>query len=184
MNITMDQISKVSEKVFADLQKAECIYVEEGGEDAVINLIMNVFHSDLSMEKRVTRDARRYLEEKKGLADQTNSTEKELLEDIKKTIARNKDYVITNGKERSESQTNKIIKALWRLDEIDFYVDDNFLRKQIFASIQMFIAAENGFLDEVTQILSKQYSNLTPHSEEWNVMFEKISLELRSRKNI
>lgn len=181
MNISFDQIPRLAEQIFSVLLSEESICVDEGENDIVINLIMNVIHQDLALEARVEREAMRMLEANKGVAAQSDATEADLLNDIKKNIARNKDYVLTNGKDRAESQTNKILKAMWKLEVLDFFADDNTLRKSIFSSIQNFIAREHGVLEDVKSILAKQHANLKPYTDEWNLLFDKYLSEKKLR---
>ncbi len=182
MNITFSQIPRLGEKIYKDLLKAEYIVVEENADDVVVNLIMNILHQDLKLEERITREAKKMLEAQRRLADESDETDAQLLQDIKNNIARNREVVITSGKERAEVQTNKIIKALWKVDELDFYVDDKTLRKSIFGSIQLFIAEEDGILAQAHAFIKKHYANLEPYSDEWYVMFDKALMELRSQQ--
>lgn len=184
MRLSGTQLERLAERVYLTLRESGHIEVDsstdERAEDRVQDAILTVLEDDSRTEDRLSREAERLVGQQDQIARHSSKPLPQLVEEVKIRLAKSKRVLIDDGPERADAIAEKAVKALWKVECIDFFVNDRKLQNCIARAIYRFRHEDDRLLDAVERLVNKK-TTAEPYSHEWSVLFDRYFQGVRTR---
>ena len=184
MKLSSDQIERLSERVFKVLKgsgHAGFDYeTEERIEERVVETIANVLEEDSKMEDRLNREAERLVQQQADIAKSSGKSFEDLVAEVKIRLAKSKKILLGDGPDKADSLGEKVYKALWKVDGIDFFSDDHKVENCLARAIHRFRVEDDRVVESIEKIVSRK-STEEPYSAKWCVIFDRYAAEVKAR---
>lgn len=184
MKLSNDQIERLAERVFKVLKASQYIGFdyesEERIEDRVLETIANVLEDDARMEDRLSREAEKLVQQQQHIAKSSGKSFEELVEEVKTRLAKSKKILLGDGPDKADSLGEKVFKALWKLDGVDFFADDQKVENCIARAINRFRVEDDRVVESIEKLLSRK-SEDEPYSPKWCVAYDRYFHEIKQR---
>lgn len=185
IKLSTEQLERLAGRVFQVLKQSEYVsfdyQTDDRVEDKVMNVILDVLVADSNMEDRLVREAERLVQQQNQIAKSSGKSFDDLVEEVKARLAKSKHMVLDDTSERSDALAEKMTNALWKIDSVDFFVDNFKVQNCIARAIYRFRMNDDLILEAVEKITSKKSPHAEPYSHEWCVAFDKNYHELLDR---
>lgn len=184
MKLSSEQITRLSERVFKVLKcsgYAEFdVAADERVEDKVMDQIADILEDDSRMEDRLSREAERLVQSQNQIAKSSGKSFENLVEEVKIRLAKSKRVVLDNDADRADDLAEKIVKSIWKIEGVDFFVEDFKVQNCIARAIHRFRLEDERLLEAVEKLVKKK-SDEEPYSHKWCLLFDKYFQEVRQR---
>ena len=183
MKLSSEQLERLSERVFKVLKCSghiELDSTDERIEEKVIEQIVNMLEDDTRMEDRLSREAERLVQQQNQIAKSSGKSFEHLVNEVKARLAKSKRVVLGDTPDRADSLAEKITKALWKMDGVDFFSEDFKVQNCIARAINRFRVEDDRIIEAVDKIANKK-STEEPYSHSWCIAFDKFHNEVRQR---
>lgn len=185
IKLSTEQLERLAGRVFQVLKQSEYVsfdyQTDDRVEDKVMNVILDVLVADSNMEDRLVREAERLVQQQNQIARSSGKSFDDLVEEVKARLAKSKHMVLDDTSERSDALAEKMTNALWKIESVDFFVDNFKVQNCIARAIYRFRMNDDLILEAVEKITSKKSPHAEPYSHEWCVAFDKNYHELLDR---
>ncbi|KAB8029112.1 DUF507 family protein [Fluviispira multicolorata] len=184
MKLSSEQLERLAERVFKVLKGSGHIELdydtEERIEEKVIEQISNVLEDDSRTEDRLSREAERLVSAQSQIAKSSGKSFESLVEEVKVRLARSKRVILGDEPERADSLAEKVLKAIWKIDGIDFFSEDMKVQNCIARAIHRFRVEDDRIIEAVEKIVNKK-SGEESYSHAWCIAFDRCYNEVRQR---
>ncbi|BBH52083.1 MULTISPECIES: DUF507 family protein [Fluviispira] len=184
MKLSSEQLERLAERVFKVLKSSGHIELdydtEERIEEKVIEQISNVLEDDSRTEDRLSREAERLVSAQSQIAKSSGKSFESLVEEVKVRLARSKRVILGDEPERADSLAEKVLKAIWKIDGIDFFSEDMKVQNCIARAIHRFRVEDDRIIEAVEKIVNKK-SGEESYNHAWCIAFDKCYNEVRQR---
>lgn len=184
MKLSSEQLERLAERVFKVLKCSGHIDLdydtEERIEEKVIDQITSVLEDDSRTEDRLSREAERLVSSQSQIAKSSGKSYESLVEEVKLRLAKSKRVILGDSPERSDLLAEKVLKAIWKIDGVDFYSEDMKVQNCIARAIHRFRVEDDRIVEAVEKIVNKK-SGEESYSHAWCIAFDKYYNEVRQR---
>ncbi len=184
MKLSSEQLERLAERVFKVLKVSGYVELdyqtEDRIEEKVIEQMINVLEDDSRTEDRLSREAERLVQQQSQIAKSSGKSYENLVEEVKSRLAKSKRVILGDTPERSDSLAEKILKAIWKIEAIDFFSEDLKIRNCIARAIHRFRIEDDRIIEAVEKIVNKK-SGQEPYTHAWCVAFDRCYSEVRQR---
>jgi hypothetical protein len=184
MRLSSEQIGSLAERVFNVLKQSGHMSLDTGVdpqiEDNTLNLIINVIEEDSRAEDRLSREAERLVQEQSRIAESSGKTFEQLVDEVKLRLAKSKKLILGDAPEKADNLGEKIFQALWKVDGIDFYSDDERVQNCIARAVFRFRTEDDRVLQALEKLTAKK-TEAPAYSPEWCRTFDKYQKEIKAR---
>lgn len=184
MRLSSEQLERLSERVFKVLKNSGHVEmdasVDERIEDKVTDQITNILEDDSRMEDRLSREAERLVQQQNHIAKSSGKSFENLVEEVKDRLAKSKRVILGDSPDRADALAEKIVKAIWKIDGVDFFSEDFKVQNCIARSIHRFRIEDDRIIEAVEKIVNKK-SGEEPYSHHWCIAFDKYYLDVQAR---
>lgn len=184
MKLSSEQLERLSERVFNVIKNSGHIEldasIDERVEDKVIDLINNILEDDSRTEDRLSREAERLVQQQNQIAKSSGKSFENLVEEVKTRLAKSKRVILGDVPERADDLAEKMTKALWKVDGVDFFSEDYKVQNCLARAIHRFRIEDDRIIEAVEKIVNKK-SGEEPYTHAWCLAFDKCYLEVRQR---
>jgi hypothetical protein len=184
MKLSSEQLERLAERVFKVLKCSGHIELdydtEERIEEKVIEQITNVLEDDSRTEDRLSREAERLVQQQSQIAKSSGKSYESLVDEVKIRLAKSKRVILGDDPERADSLAEKVVKAIWKIDSLDFFSDDMKVQNCIARAIHRFRLEDDRIIEAVEKIVNKK-SGEEPYSHAWCIAYDKCYNEVRQR---
>jgi hypothetical protein len=185
MKLSTEQLERLSERVFKVLRLSDHVgfdlEVDERGEERALDAIMSVLEEDTKMEDRLSREAERLVQQQQHIARASGKSLEDLVDEVKERLAKAKRVTLGDTPERSDLLAEKVFRAVWKLDGIDFFSDDQKVINCIARAIHRFRSDDDRLIDAVEKLASKRATNAEPYTAAWCIQFDKVHSEAKAK---
>lgn len=184
MKLSTDQIERLSERVFKVLKSSGHVafdyQTDERVEERVVETIANVLEEDSKMEDRLSREAERLVQQQADIAKASGKSFEDLVTEVKTRLAKSKKILLGDGPDKADSLGEKVYKAIWKVDGIDFFSEDQKIENCLARAIHRFRVEDDRVVESIEKIVNRK-SEDEPYSPKWCVLFDRYSSEVRAR---
>jgi hypothetical protein len=184
MKLSTDQLERLAERVFKVLKASGHlefdVIADERIEDRSLDTIMTVLEDDTRMEDRLSREAERLVQQQSHIAKASGKSVEELVDEVKSRLAKSKRVILGDGPERADSLAEKVAKAVWKIEGVDFFSDDQKVQNCIARAIYRFRVEDDRIVESVEKVVSLKSSE-EPYTLAWCIAYDKYYQELKSR---
>jgi hypothetical protein len=185
IKLSTEQLERLSGRVFQVLKQSGYVsfdyQTDERVEEKVMNVILDVLVADSNMEDRLVREAERLVQQQNQIAKASGKSFDDLVDEVKTRLAKSKHMILDDTSERSDALAEKMTNALWKIDSVDFFVDNFKVQNCIARAIHRFRLNDDLILEAVEKITSKKSPDIEPYTHEWCISFDKNYNELLDR---
>jgi hypothetical protein len=172
MKLSTEQLERLSERIFKVLKTSGHISLDvemdERIEERVVDTILSVLEEDSRTEDRLSREAERLVQQQSHIAKSSGKTMEELVDEVK------------NRLERADTLAEKILRALWKLDGVDFFSEDFKIQNCMARAVYRFRMEDDKIIETVEKIVNKKTTD-EPYSSAWCQLFDKYANEVKQR---
>jgi hypothetical protein len=184
MKLSSEQLTRLSERIYKVLKCSGYVEfdhnLDERVEDKVIDQIIDTLEDDSRMEDRLSREAERLVQSQNQIAKSSGKSFESLVEEVKLRLAKSKRVILTNDPERADSLAEKVVKAIWKLEGVDFFAEDFKVQNCIARAIYRFRMEDERLVEAVEKLVNKKTTE-EPYSHKWCLLFDKYFQEVRQR---
>ena len=184
MKLSTEQLARLSERVFKVLKASGHISLDASADEKIeertTETILNVLEDDARTEDKLLREAERLVEGQSHIAKSSGKTMEDLVEEVKIRLAKSKNIVLGDGPERADTLAEKVLKALWKLDGLDFFVEDMKIQNCIARALYRFRMEDDRVVDTVEKIVNKK-SGEPVYSPAWCQAFDRCCSEVKKK---
>lgn len=184
MKLSSDQIERLAERVFKVLKASGHVgfdyTADERVEERVLETIINSLEDDARTEDRLSREAERLVQQQQDIAKASGKTYEELVDEVKTRLAKSKRVLLGDGPEKSDSLGEKVYKAIWKVEGIDFFADDQKMENCIARAIHRFRLEDDRVVESIERLLSRKVTE-EAFSPKWCIAFDRYLSEVRAR---
>lgn len=184
MKLSSEQLERLSERVFNVIKNSGHIELDasldERVEDKVVDLINNILEDDSRTEDRLSREAERLVQQQNQIAKSSGKSFENLVEEVKTRLAKSKRVILGDVPERADALAEKMAKAMWKVDGVDFFSEDYKVQNCIARAVHRFRIEDDRIIEAVEKIVNKK-SGEAPYTHAWCLAFDKCYLEVRQR---
>lgn len=186
MKLSTDQLERLAERVYKVLcssgHVAFDLKSDEKIHERVLDTIASVLEDDARQEDRLSREAERLVQSQSHIAKASGKPVDELVEEVKLRLAKSKRVLLGDGPERADEIAEKVFKALWRIEGIDFFSEDYKVRNCIARAIYRFRVEDDRIVESVERLLTRKVKD-EPYSPTWCQAYDKYFNEIKSRND-
>jgi hypothetical protein len=184
MKLSSHQLERLADRVFRVLKLSGYLEldpsVDERVEERALDCILGVLEDDARTEDRLSREAERLVEQQKQIVSQSERPREELIQEVKARLARSKRVLLDDGPDRADAIAEKVLRALWRVDGVDFFAEDVKVRNCIGKAIYRFRLEDDRIVDAVERLVSRKTQD-EAYSPKWCQVFDRYIGEARDR---
>lgn len=184
MKLSSDQIERLAERVFKVLKASGHVgfdyTADERVEERVLETIINALEDDARTEDRLSREAERLVQQQQDIAKASGKTYEELVDEVKTRLAKSKRVLLGDGPEKSDSLGEKVFKAIWKVEGIDFFADDQKMENCIARAIHRFRLEDDRVVESIERLLSRKVTE-EAFSPKWCIAFDRYLSEVKAR---
>jgi len=180
MKLSTEQLERLAERVYLVVKNSGHVEIETDAEEKAISQINFVLEDDSRAEERLSREAERLVQQQNEIAKSSSKPFENLVHEVKSRLAKSKQVVLSDSPEKADTLAEKVTKALWKLDGVDFYSEDRKVQNCIARAIHRFRQEDDHILDAVEKIATKK-SGAEPYSQAWCLAFDKYYNEVLQR---
>lgn len=184
MKLSSEQLERLSERVYKVLKCSGYVEfdhdIDERVEDKVIDQIIDILEDDSRMEERLSREAERLVQGQNQIAKSSGKSFDQLIEEVKLRLAKSKRVILTDDPDRADSLAEKVVKAIWKIEGVDFFTEDFKIQNCIARAIHRFRVEDERLIEAVEKLVNKKTTE-EPYSHKWCLMFDKYFQEVRQR---
>ncbi len=182
MRLSTEQLERLSERVTKVLLAsghAALDTPEDGATEArLVEVVMNVLEDDAKTEDRLSREAERLVSQARQLPRASGMAD--LVNEVKLRLAKAKRITLGDGPERADDLAEKVFRAIWQLDGIDFFSDDRRVRNCIGHAIYRFRMEDEKIVEAVEKLATKRAKE-DPYTAAWCAVYDKVLGEVRQK---
>jgi len=187
MKLSTEQLERLSERVFKVLKASGHLMfdarIDERIEDTVVDTILSVLEDDSKIEDRLSREAERLVHQQEQIAKASGRSLDDLVEQVKLRLARSKKIILGDGPDRSDSLAEKIFKALWLLEGLDFVSEDVKIQNCIARALHRFRHEDERILNAVEKLVSRKTVD-EAYTPTWCIAFDRYFQEVRQKLDL
>lgn len=184
MRLSTEQLERLSERVFRVLKASGHVgfdySADERAEEKVLDTIMNVLEDDAKTEDRLSREAERLVQQQSHIAKASGRSLEDLVDEVKSRLAKSKRVTLGDGPDRADMLAEKVFKAVWKVEGIDFFSEDNKCTNCIARAINRFRMEDDRIVDAVEKVLSRKTTE-EPYTAPWCLAYDKYFSELKQK---
>ena len=184
MRLSVEQLERLSERVFQVLKASGHVgfdyHADEKVEERVLETIITALEEDAKTEDRLSREAERLVSQQQQIARASGKPMEQLVEEVKTRLAKSKKIVLGDGPERADSLAEKVFKAIWKVEGIDFFSEDTKVQNCVARSIYRFRREDDKLLDAVENLVNRKFPE-NPFSSQWCIHFDRLMTELKHK---
>lgn len=184
MKLSSDQIERLAERVFKVLKASGHVgfdyTADERVEDRVLETIISSLEDDARTEDRLSREAERLVQQQQDIAKASGKTYEELVDEVKMRLAKSKRVLLGDGPEKSDALGEKVYKAIWKVEGIDFFADDHKVENCLARAIHRFRLEDDRVVESIERLLSRKIED-EAFSPKWCVAFDRYLSEVKAR---
>ena len=185
MKLSTEQLERLAERVFKVLKLSDHVGFDltedERAEERVLDTIMSVLEEDTKMEDRLSREAERLVQQQQHIAKASGKSLEELVTEVKDRLAKAKRVTLGDGPDRSDLLAEKVYRAIWKVDGIDFFSEDQKIINCIARAVHRFRSDDDRLIDGVEKLVSKRAEDVEAYSPAWCIQFDKVFSEVRQK---
>lgn len=180
MKLRLPHAPYIANKIAIDLSNCGFVTIE-GGLEAVSKEAQILLEEDIRQEMALEEKVNLILDDNEDEIEFMRLDTKQLFWMAKKKLA-DEHGVILNWDDRYNNLAHKILDVLIGNDIIDFTVTENRVKNIIFKGIEGYIKNFESIEDDVLEKIDHYKRKLTPGTEEYDIVFQKLyEEELRKR---
>lgn len=184
MRLSTEQLERLSERVFKVLKLSGHVgfdyQTDERVEERVLDAMINVLEDDTRMEDRLSREAERLVQTQGDIARSSGKSLEALVDEVKIRLAKSKRVILGDGPERADTLAEKVYKAIWKVDGIDFFAEDQKIQNCIARALYRFRVEDDRLLDATEKIVARRTQE-EPYSSGWCLTFDKALVEIKQK---
>ncbi|MEN9529787.1 MAG: hypothetical protein RI932_1660 [Pseudomonadota bacterium] len=184
MRLSTEQLQRLSERVFKVLKASGHVgfdySIDETVEDRVFESIMDVLEDDAKTEDRLSREAERLVQQQSHIAKASGKSVDDLVDEVKSRLAKAKRVTLGDGPDRADTLAEKVFKAIWNVDGIDFFSDDNKVQNCIARAIHRFRHDDERMIDTVERLADRK-TNEERYTAPWCLAYDRYLSEVKQK---
>ncbi|MBM3381157.1 MAG: DUF507 family protein [Betaproteobacteria bacterium] len=184
MRLSTEQLQRLSERVFKVLKASGHVgfdySTDETVEDRVFESIMDVLEDDAKTEDRLSREAERLVQQQSHIAKASGKSLDDLVDEVKSRLAKAKRVTLGDGPDRADTLAEKVFKAIWNVEGIDFFSDDNKVQNCIARSIHRFRHDDERMIDAVERLADRK-TNEERYTAPWCLAYDRYLSEVKQK---
>ncbi len=184
IKLSTEQLERLAERVFEVLKNSEYVSLDtqsdERVEDKVLSTILDVLADDSRAEERLSRDAERLVLQQSQIAKASGKSFDSLVDEVKSRLSKSKKVILGDVPERSDALAEKMVHVIWKLESVDFFVENFKVQNCMARAIHRFRHNDDRLLDAVEKMTFAK-STHTPYSHAWCLAFDKNFHEVLDR---
>jgi len=184
IKLSTEQLERLAERVFQVLKNSEYIsfdvQTDERIEDKVLAAILDVLASDSRTEEKLSREAERLVQQQSHIAKASGKSFDSLVDEVKSRLSKSKRVILGDVPERSDALAEKMTEVIWKLDGIDFFVENFKIQNCLARAIHRFRLHDDRLLEAVEKMTTKKTSH-SEYSHSWCIAFDKNYQEVLKR---
>ena len=141
---------------------------------------MNVLEDDSKTEDRLSREAERLVQQQSHIAKASGKSVEELVNEVKSRLAKSKRVTLGDGPDRADTLAEKVFKAVWKVEGIDFFSEDQKVQNCIARAIHRFRIDDDRVIDAVEKLVSRKVTD-EPYTAHWCIAYDKYLNEVRAK---
>jgi hypothetical protein len=185
MRLSTEQLERLSERVFKVLKGSGHVgfdhSADERVDERVVDAMMSVLEDDSKTEDRLSREAERLVQQQQHIAKNSGKSLEDLVQEVKERLAKAKRVTLGDGPDRSDMLAEKVFRAIWKIDGIDFFSEDQKVINCIARAIHRFRQDDDRLLDAVEKIVSRRANDMEAYSNAWCLAYDKTLNEVRAK---
>ncbi len=184
MRLSTEQLERLSERVFKVLKASGHVgfdyTADETVEDRVLDAIMDVLEEDAKTEDRLSREAERLVQQQSHIAKASGKSLDDLVEEVKSRLAKAKRVTLGDGPDRADTLAEKVFKAVWNVEGIDFFSEDTKVQNCIARAIHRFRHDDERMIDAVERLADRK-TNEERYTASWCLAFDRYLSEVKQK---
>lgn len=184
MRLSAEQMERLAERVFKVVKTSGHVgfdlVADPRLEDNAIETIMQVLIEDARLEEKLSKEAERLVMQQGHIAKASGMSSDELVNEVKVRLARSKKVQLGDGPDRADLLGEKVFRALWKLDGMDFFSPDQKIMNCIAKAIYRFRMEDDRVIETIEKIVAKKTTD-EPYTHNWCVFFDKYLAEVRAK---
>jgi len=184
MRLSTEQLQRLSERVFKVLKASGHVgfdySTDETVEDRVFESIMDVLEDDAKTEDRLSREAERLVQQQSHIAKASGKSLDDLVDEVKSRLAKAKRVTLGDGPDRADTLAEKVFKAIWNVEGIDFFSDDNKVQNCIARSIHRFRHDDERMIAPVERLADRK-TNEERYTAPWCLAYDRYLSEVKQK---
>jgi len=184
MRLSTEQLERLSERIFKVLKASGHVgfdyTADEAVEDRVIDSIMDVLEEDSKTEDRLSREAERLVQQQSHIAKASGKSLDDLVDEVKSRLAKAKRVTLGDGPDRADTLAEKVFKAIWTVDGIDFFSEDLKVQNCIARAIYRFRHDDERMIDAVERLADRKTTE-ERYSAPWCVAYDRYLSEVKQK---
>jgi hypothetical protein len=184
MRLSTEQLQRLSERVFKVLKASGHVgfdySIDETVEDRVFESIMDVLEDDAKTEDRLSREAERLVQQQSHIAKASGKSLDDLVDEVKSRLAKAKRVTLGDGPDRADTLAEKVFKAIWNVEGIDFFSDDTKVQNCIARAIHRFRHDDERMIDTVERLADRK-TNEERYTAPWCLAYDRYLSEVKQK---
>lgn len=184
MRLSTEQLERLSERVFKVLKASGHVgfdyTADENVETRVFDAIMDVLEEDAKTEDRLSREAERLVQQQSHIAKASGKSLDDLVDEVKSRLAKAKRVTLGDGPDRADTLAEKVFKAIWSVEGIDFFSEDAKVRNCIARSIHRFRHDDERIIEEVEKWADRKTSE-ERYTASWCLAFDRYLTQVKQK---
>lgn len=184
IKLSTEQLERLAERAFEVLKYSGYVSLDpqtdDRIEDKVLSAILDVLADDSRAEEKLSREAERLVQQQSQIAKSSGKSFDSLVDEVKSRLAKSKKIILGDVPERADALAEKMINAIWKLEGVDFFVENFKVQNCLARAIHRFRLNDDRLLDAVEKITTKK-TQFQPYSHDWCIAFDKNYHEVLSR---
>jgi hypothetical protein len=185
MRLSTEQLERLTERIFKVLKSSEHVGFDYSSDDRVeervMDAIMSVLEDDTKTEDRLSREAERLVQQQQHIAKNSGKSLEDLVQEVKERLAKAKRVTLGDGPERSDLLAEKVFRAVWKIDGIDFFSEDQKVINCIARAVHRFRHDDDRLIDAVEKIATRRAVEAEAYSPAWCLAYDKAFTEVRNK---
>jgi hypothetical protein len=182
MKLRLPHVPYVANKITIDLFNAPSVRFTHGS-DEVKEVANNILEADVNAERALEEKVSSILEENEDEIEFMRVDRKNLFWLAKKKIAAEEGFLLSFD-DRYSSVAHKVLDTLKDDDLISYNTSDNLVKNTIFEAIQSYLNSFEKIEDMVIEKISNFKREITPGTEEYDIIFEKLYHEELDKRGL
>jgi hypothetical protein len=154
--------------------------IDETVEDRVFESIMDVLEDDAKTEDRLSREAERLVQQQSHIAKASGKSLDDLVDEVKSRLAKAKRVTLGDGPDRADTLAEKVFKAIWNVEGIDFFSDDTKVQNCIARAIHRFRHDDERMIDTVERLADRK-TNEERYTAPWCLAYDRYLSEVKQK---
>ncbi len=184
MKLSSNQLERIADRILRVLKLSGYVEldasIDERVDERVVDAILNVLEDDSRTEDRLSREAERLVDQQKDVVSKSDRPREELVQEVKARLAKSKRVMLDEGPERADLIAEKMLKALWRVEALEFFGEDRKIQNCLAHAIYRFRMEDDRIVDAIERLVSRKVQE-EAYSPKWCQMYDRYFAEARLR---